>query len=115
MIRVIFGGGKGEAKNTVSAVGLVSGSGAVLLHCIGTMQKDEIMTKDYFQILQILFKSTATELKLWHSCVLQQDNDPKQTKTGFITDKVQLLEEHSQSSDLNPFKNVWIVLKNQLI
>lgn len=59
-------------------------NGIDALHKIDGVMKE----KDYLQILQLDFTSTAKGLKIVHSQIFQQDNDPNQSPELNLTENM---------------------------
>ena len=76
------------------------------------------MKEDYLQILQENLKSSAGRLGLWWSWVFQWDNECKHTskmvKEWINQATIEIFEWPFQSPDMNPIKNMWTVLENQV-
>lgn len=57
-------------------------------------------------------------MKLGHSCLFQQDNDPKNISKLVLEwikkANITRLEQHSQSPNLSAIKNLWTRLKSQI-
>uniref|UniRef100_A0AAQ4S874 Transposase Tc1-like domain-containing protein n=1 Tax=Gasterosteus aculeatus aculeatus TaxID=481459 RepID=A0AAQ4S874_GASAC len=111
-------------KNTKSTVkhgggsimlwGCFAANGTSALQRVNGIMKKE----DYLQILQNNLKSSARRSGLGRSWVFQQDNDPKHASKVVIEwlnqARIRNLEWPSQSPDLNPFENMWTMLKKQV-
>lgn len=88
--------------------------------------RQEVMFDDY-QALQIIshvhykeipqenLPPSSRQLWLWKTFIFQQENDPKHpdnvTRTWFEESKVDVLESHSKSPDLNSIENSRLDLK----
>ena len=74
-----------------------------------------MMKDNDVDILKPHLKTSVRKLKLVCNWVFQIDNDPKHTSkvvAKWLKDnKVKVLEQSSQSPDLNPTENVWAELK----
>jgi hypothetical protein len=66
----------------------------------------------YREILDENLLQSTQDLMLGQRFTFQKDNDPKHTAKTTLQDKsLNVIEWHSQSPDLKPFKHLWRDLK----
>ncbi len=99
---------------SVMVWGCFAASGPGLLAIIdGTMN-----SALYQKILKENVRLSVCDLKLKHTWVMQQDNDPKliskSTSEWLQKNKIKVLEWPNQSPDLNPFEMLWHDLKQSI-
>ncbi len=99
---------------SVMVWGCFAASGPGLLAIIdGTMN-----SALYQKILKENVRLSVCDLKLKHTWVMQQDNDPKliskSTSEWLKKNKIKVLEWPNQSPDLNPFEMLWHDLKQSI-
>lgn len=74
--------------------GCVAAGGPGALHRVdGVMKKD-----DYLKVLQHILKLSARQLRLGHSWVFQQDNNPKHTSKLIVEEIKQVFGEAFKES-----------------